>query len=263
MKKLILILSMICMLGAIAIGVMNKKFLADTTRALAQTKDSVRSVTQDLGVQEDERDGLKESESQARDRKNQASAAVDEVQQSLKLVQRKVDDQKEKLEGIEIEQREIDMAVKRVFPDGQFQSPDDLRMILNMLQDTLTSNQNAVNSLDMELQKLLAQRQVEMGKVGEEESYQLDRRTKIVLANLEATVIAVNNDWGFVMVNAGRVHGVEPNASLLVKRGNVRVARLRILNLQDNVCVCDVVKGSVNRGVTVDAGDRVIFEDTF
>lgn len=254
---------MICMLGAIAIGVMNKNFLAKVNRDLGETKDQVRSVTQELGEKEDERDGLKESESQARDVKNQASAAVDEVQQSLKIVQRKVDDQKEKLEGIEIEQREIDMAVKRVFPDGNIQSPDDLRMILTMLQDTLTSNQNAVNTLDMELQKLLAQRQVELGKVGEEESYQLDRRTKILLANLEATVIAVNNDWGFVMVNAGRVHGVEPNASLLVKRGNARIARLRILNLQDNVCVCDVVKGSLVRGMTIDAGDRVIFEDTF
>ena len=66
-----------------------------------------------------------------------------------------------------------------------------------------------------------------------------------------------------VMVNDGRVHGVESNASLLVKRGNVRVARLRIINLQDNVCVCDVVKGSINKDVTIEAGDKVIFEDTF
>ncbi|MDF1752665.1 MAG: hypothetical protein P1U89_07835 [Verrucomicrobiales bacterium] len=263
MKKLILILSMICMLGAIAIGLMNKTFLADTSRALTDTKDQVRVVTQELGEKEDERDGLKESESQARDVKNQASAAVQDVQQTLKIEQRKVDDKKNALERVEIEQREIDMAVKRVFPDGNIQSPDDLRMILTMLQDTLTTNQNEINTLDMKAQQLLAKRQIELGRVGEEESKQLDRRTKIVLGGLEATVIAVNNDWGFVMVNAGRVHGVEPNASLLVKRGNVRVARLRILNLQDNVCVCDVVKGSVNRGVSVNAGDKVIFEDTF
>lgn len=254
---------MICMLGAIAIGLMNKTFLADTSRALTDTKDQVRVVTQELGEKEDERDGLKESESQARDVKNQASAAVQDVQQTLKIEQRKVDDKKNALERVEIEQREIDMAVKRVFPDGNIQSPDDLRMILTMLQDTLTTNQNEINTLDMKAQQLLAKRQIELGRVGEEESKQLDRRTKIVLGGLEATVIAVNNDWGFVMVNAGRVHGVEPNASLLVKRGNVRVARLRILNLQDNVCVCDVVKGSVNRGVSVNAGDKVIFEDTF
>lgn len=263
MKKLILILSMICLLGAIAIGVMNKNFLTTTIASLKQTKDQVRKVTQELGEKEDERDGLKESESQARDVRNQASAAVDEVQQSLKIVQRKADTEKDNLEGIQIEQREIDMAVKRVFPDGNIQSPDDLKMILTMLQDTLTSNQNEVNSLDMKMQQLLAKRQVELGRVGEEESAQLERRTKIILGGLEAVVIAVNPDWGFVMVNAGRVHGVEPNASLLVKRGNVRVARLRIITLQDNVCVCDVVKGSVNRGVTVDTGDRVIFEDTF
>lgn len=252
---------MICMLGAIAIGLMNKNFLADTTKSLSDTKNQVRIVTGELGEKEDERDGLKESESQARDVKNQASAAVQDVQQTLKIEQRKVDDKKNNLERVEIEQREIDMAVKRVFPDGNIQSPDDLRMILTMLQDTLTTNQNEINTLDMKSQQLLAKRQVEMGRVGEEENYQLERRTKILLGSLEATVIAVNNDWGFVMVNAGRTLGVEPNATLLVKRGNTRVARLRILNLQDNVCVCDVVKGSTNRGVAVNAGDKVIIEN--
>jgi hypothetical protein len=263
MKKLILILSMICLLGAIAIGVMNKNFLADTIRKLADTKARVLEVTKELGIKEDERDGLKETEDQEKDRRNQASAAVDEVQQSLKIVQRKVDDQKTSLEKLDIEQKEIDIMIKKVFPNGNVQTPDELRVILTMLQDDLTTNQNEVNSLDMKLTQLLAKKQVEMGRVGKQESHQLDRRTKIILGALEATVIAVNNDWGFVMVNAGRVHGVEATASLLVKRGPTRVARLRILNLQDNVCVCDVVKGSMKSDITISAGDKVIFEDTF
>ena len=75
-----------------------------------------------------------------------------------------------------------------------------------------------------------------------------------------ATVIAVNNEWGFVMVNAGRAHGVEADSSLLVKRGNVRIARLRLVNLQDTACVCDVVKESLMKGIKVQPGDKVIFE---
>ncbi len=254
---------MICMAGAIVIGLMNKKTLADTIRSLKDTKDQVRLVTQELGETEDKRDALKETESQAKDMKNQASAAVDEVQQALKIAQRKVDDQRNSLKQIEVEQQEIDMAVRKVFPDGKIRTPDEIRMELTMLQDSLTSNQNAISSIDTKLQGVLAKKQIEMGKVGEEEEYQLARRQKIMLGGLEATVIAVNGDWGFVMVNAGRVHGVEPNSALLVKRGNVRIARLRILNIQDNVCVCDVVKGSVSRGISIDAGDKVIFEDTF
>jgi hypothetical protein len=263
MKKLILILSMLCMAAAIVIGLMNKTNLANIIQMLKDTKDQVRLVTTELGAAEDQVAALKESESQAKDMRNQASAAVDEVQQTLKIAQRKVDEQRNTLKQTEIEQLEIDMAVKRVFPDGKPRTPDEIRMELTMLQDALTSNQNAISSLDTKLQGVLAKKQVEMGKVGEEEEYQLKRTQKLLLGGLEATVIAVNGDWGFVMVNAGRAHGVEPNSVLLVKRGNARVARLRILNIQDNVCVCDVVKGSVTRGVSIDAGDKVIFEDTF
>ena len=263
MKKFILILSMLCMLGAGAIGLMNKSFLESLVRDLADTKEQVRLVTQELGVKEDERDGLKEDEAQAKDERNQASAAVDEVKNNLKMVQRKVDDGKESLEKIGIEQREIAMVIKRVFPDGNIQTPDDLRMILTMLKDNVTSNQNKANTLDMELGKALQAKQVQYDRVGDEETFQLERAQKISLGALEATVIAENKEWGFIMVNAGRVHGVSPDASLLVKRGNVRIARLRIMSLADNVCVCDVVKGSLVKGMSVNAGDRVIFENPF
>lgn len=259
-----MVLAMICMLGAVALGFLNKNFVEGVISDLKKTKEDVRLVTQDLGEAEDERDGLKESESQAKDVRNMASAAVSEAEQSLKIVQRKIDVQKDSLEGVNIEQREIDMMVKRVFPDGNIKSPDDLRMILTMLEDNLSSNQSRLQSLEGELSTHLQEKQLHLDKVGEEETYQLDRIKKISLGSLEATVIAVNNDWGFVMVNAGRSHGVEPDSRLLVKRGNTtRIARLRIVNLQENVCVCDVVKGSMTRGITIDAGDKVIFEKPF
>jgi len=84
---------------------------------------------------------------------------------------------------------------------------------------------------------------------------------KLALNGLVATIIAVNNEWGFVMVNAGRQHGVGAESSLLVRRGNTRVARLRIVNLQDNMLVADVVKESLMKGFKVQPGDKVIFED--
>lgn len=263
MKKLIMILSMLCMLGAIVLGVMNKNFLETTRADLKRVKDEVRVVTQDLGEKEDERDGLKDTESKARDVRNMASAAVEEAKQGLKMVQRKIDGLKPDLERINIEQREIDMAVKRTFPDGNIKSPDDLRMILTMLQDNLSTNQQASQGLTTEIDKLNMQKAAQLSRVGDQEEYQIKRAQKIALGELEAVIVAVNPEWGFVMVNAGRAHGVEPDSSLLIKRGNARIGRLRIINLQENVCVCDIVKGSVPRGMKIDVGDSVIFENPF
>ncbi len=261
MKKFILIVSILCMVGAIGLALMNKGFLDRTIAELKKTKDDVKEVTETLGEKEDELDGLKEEESNAKDVRNMASAAVGEVEQSLKIVQRDIQKEKTELEKIQIEQREIEMATKRVFPDGVRQSPAELRMVLTMLEDTLASNETKKAAIDAEVANLGIKKTDLLDVVGKEETFQLERRQKIILGSLEGTVIAVNRDWGFVMVNAGKAHGVEPNASILVKRGNSHIGRLRIVNLQENVCVCDLVPGSSTKGIGLSAGDKVIFEN--
>ena len=72
----------------------------------------------------------------------------------------------------------------------------------------------------------------------------------------------MNGDWGFVMVNAGRAHGVTGDATLLVKRGEQRVARLRIVNIEETLVVADVVDGAEVSALKVQPGDKVIFENT-
>ena len=263
MKKLIMVLSMVCMLGAIALGVMNKNFLETTLADLKQTKATIREVTEELGEKEDERDRLSDDESKAKDIRNMASAALDSSKQALKIEERKVDTKKENIEKIEIEQSELDLLVRRIFPDGNVKTPDELQMNLTMLEETLSTNETTINSLTMKVTELMSKQKVQISRVGNEEEHQLDRKVRLALGGLESTVIAVNPDWGFVIVNAGRNHGVEPDQSLLVKRGNVRIASLRLVNIQDNVSVCDVVKGSLVKGMNVDAGDKVIFENPF
>jgi hypothetical protein len=101
---------------------------------------------------------------------------------------------------------------------------------------------------------------VQISKVREEEKYQNQRAQKLAVGGLVATVIAVNNEWGFVMVNAGQTHGVSPDASLLVKRGNSRIGRLRIVNLEATSTIADLVDDSIVPGINVQPGDKVIFE---
>ena len=115
--------------------------------------------------------------------------------------------------------------------------------------------------MDAQFAKANQSKQVQVNAVKKEEKFQMERAQKLALNGMVATVIAVNKEWGFVMVNAGRAHGVSGESSLLVKRGNSRVARLRIVNLQDTVSVCDVVKDSLIKGIKIQPGDKVIFEN--
>ena len=164
--------------------------------------------------------------------------------------------------GIEIEQKEIDLAIRKQFPDGNIKTADDLKMTLTMLKDTLTDKQNEKADKTAQMEAAKQAQQVQIARVEDEEEYQVERAQKLSLNSLVATVVAVNREWGFVMVNAGRAHGVEPDSSLLVKRGNLRVGRLRIVSLEDMMTVADVVDENGVSGITVKPGDKVIFEST-
>lgn len=261
MKKFIMILSGLAMIGAAVVGVLNKNDFNEVIEEAKAVRAEVTDVTAKLGEAEDKRDESAEKETQAKDSRNQAAAAVSEADQKLKIVQRAVEDVSGELKKVEIEKKEIDLAVQKVFPDGQIKTSEDLQMTVTMLKDTLTEVQAKKTELNAVLGSAAQTKQVEVAKVREEEKFQMERAQKLSLNGLIATVIAVNKEWGFVMINAGRQHGVSPDASLLVKRGNSRIARLRIVNIEESSVIADLVDESLAKGIDVQPGDKVIFEN--
>lgn len=261
MKKFIMILSALLMMGSAFIGIINKGDLEDVVKDLERLRGEVKTATAQLGEAEDKRDDSTEKETQAKDGRNQAAASVEGVKQELKIADRALEDVSSELKKVEIEKKEIDLAVQKAFPDGNIKSTEDLTMTLTMLKDTLTEKQNTKTELVASVTAAQQTKQAEISKVKQEEKFQMQRAQKLVLNGLTATVIAANKEWGFVMINAGRQHGVAPDASLLVKRGNTRIARLRIVTLEDAVTVADVVDESIVAGIEVHPGDKVIFEN--
>jgi len=261
MKKIIMILSAVVMMVTAFVGIMNKNDLEDVVKELETVRGDVKTATEQLGEAEDKRDDSAEKETQAKDGRNQVAALVGGVAQELKRAARDVEDVSSELMKVEIEKKEIDLAVQRQFPDGKIKSVEDLAMTRTMLTDTLTEKQNQKTELIATVTEAQQSKLSEIAKVKEEEKYQMRRAQKLTLNGLTATVIAANKEWGFVMVNAGRQHGVSPDASLLVKRGNTRIARLRIVTLEEGVTVADVVDESIVPGIDVQPGDKVIFEN--
>ncbi len=256
-----MILAGFAMLGAAVVGWLNK---ADFEAAIAERKAlvaNVTDVTAKLGEAEDKRDESTTKETQAKDARNQAAAAISDSEQKFKIAERALEDVTSELKKVEIEKKEIDLAVARVFPDGNIKTAEDLNMTLTMLKDQLTEVQNKKTELNTQLGSAAQAKQVQVAKVKEEEGFQMQRAQRLAINSLVATVIAVNKEWDFVMINAGRAHGVSADASLLVKRGNTRIARLRIVNLEDMVTVADLIDESMVKGIDVQPGDKVIFEN--
>lgn len=257
MKRLILAAAILCMAGAAFVGVTNKQTRDDEIKKRTFAEKEYRETNDQLNTKKTELAEAVKNHGEAKDARDKASADLATLEQSLKRQQATIAKNKSELEKIAVQQKEIDLAVAKL--DG-ITSVEELIAKEKGLQDTLAEKTAAKAEEETKLATSTKMKNNVQVQVVDLEKKQIERAKTIALNGLEATVVAVNKDWGFVMVNAGMNLGVSGTSSLLVKRGEELIARLRIVTLAPDMVVCDVVPDSIAKGARVMPGDRAIFE---
>ena len=90
-----------------------------------------------------------------------------------------------------------------------------------------------------------------------------DRKRSFDRNSLNAQVVAVNSDWGFVIVNAGQSLGITEATKLLVTRGTQTIGKLSIVSVQGERTVANILTNTLARGFSIAPGDRVILENLY
>lgn len=90
-----------------------------------------------------------------------------------------------------------------------------------------------------------------------------DRKKSFDRNSLNARIVAVNADWGFVVVNAGKSVGITDATKLLVTRGGQTVGKLNIVSIQGERTVANIVPETLSAGMSVSPGDQVILETLY
>jgi hypothetical protein len=90
-----------------------------------------------------------------------------------------------------------------------------------------------------------------------------DRKKSFDRNSLNARVVAVNSDWGFVVVNAGKTLGITEAAKLLVIRGTQTVGKLSIVSVEGERTVANIIPESISKGINIAPGDQVILENLY
>lgn len=88
-----------------------------------------------------------------------------------------------------------------------------------------------------------------------------DKERQLQRAKAMGRVLAVNPGWNFVVLSIGDKQGMIPDATLLVLRGGAQIAKLRVKTIEPSQSIADVITGSVRKGLTVQPGDNVVFEE--
>ena len=92
------------------------------------------------------------------------------------------------------------------------------------------------------------------------EQYKIRKEKEIMRIGVGGRILAVNGGWNFVVISIGDKQGAVMNATMLVVRDGVPIGKVRITSVEPTSSIADILPGSLARGVTIQPGDRVIFE---
>lgn len=267
MIKFFMALALAALVGAAVFASLNLKRLKDEKakhQALVIERDGLNSDIKETsialkGPQEDGQGGAQLALRTATDENNSVKAmlsvAVDDLKKKQAVVEQLMADYEEKkvkLEELSIIKEKLKgrtpQSVQAEYASLE-KSLNDKQTELAGIKDKVVTTQNDVDKNNERITDLK----------NEEE----DRRERVALNAMEGMVIAINRDYGFVIVNAGSDIGVTADASLLVQRGVDRIGRLRIVSVEPKVTVADIIPGSISPGAQIMVRDKVIFENVF
>ena len=257
MTKVLFILSIVVMGVSIFFAIQNKNAFVEARNAKAATQ---RLIKKELaGV-------------------NQIAADVARINVDIGKVQGDADAEGERLKAHTVKVSQIDAEAKRTNEENDAKSKkmEELKAQLAKLPadvkpETLAEDLNKMKQTIAELQaqaeakkKEVEAEQVKVAAAEKERGeivHKIEERKKSFERNgLTARVVAVNSDWGFVVIDAGKSVGITEDTKLLITRGTQTVGKLSIIAIEGNRTVANILADSLVAGKTPPPGDRGIFE---
>jgi peptidoglycan hydrolase CwlO-like protein len=196
-------------------------------------------------------------------------------------VQNDVESQGEKLKSNKLKIAQTDSEVKRTEEELKTKSDkmNQLTVQLNKLPagfnpQTITEDLNKIKQEIVELQTQAEAKKQEVAtqekKAGEAQKVlddvvlKIETRKKSFERNsMKARVVAVNNDWGFVVIDAGEKEGITADTKLLITRGTKTIGKINTFSVQSGRTVANILTDTLAVGMQPAPGDSVILENLF
>ncbi|WP_395737199.1 hypothetical protein [Prosthecobacter sp.] len=208
-----------------------------------------------------------------------AIRGVNDVNSSIKTVQADLDVEAEKLKAQrnKLAQTDGEVATTEEALAAKEKKKAEQDKELELLPKGMNPDNMAESIQKMKKEMLEFQGQAEIKKkevAAEEEkvagiqkrlddvNHKIEERRKNFERNsLTSRVIAVNYDWGFVIIDAGKSTGLTQDTKLIVTRGAQTVGKVSVMSVENKNSMAAIVPDTVVNGQVIMPGDRVILEN--
>lgn len=269
MPKILLGIALAALLGAAALAFLAKGnaeklqgILATTKQDLAMTRGKLSKTEAELKTRTEELTAanakIEEKDKEIANLKGQmddlnkkiadAAAAMEAKTAAMDALQKEFDEYKKLKEGGK-------PPVAGGVGGVELESP-----IVTALKGDLVKAQAEAAESKALVDSLTAKKKELEDKMVALEQYKKRKETETMRIGVGGRILAVNPGWNFVVISIGDKQGAAMNATMLVVRDGTPIGKVRVTTVEPNSSIADIIPGTLGKGVTIQPGDRVIFE---
>ncbi len=207
------------------------KNIADEEALLEQSKDALALATQSASSLESDTITLKKDLEKIESKLAGQQAEFAELEKGLEGIQGVMGPDID-MDSLPEKMAELSEEVK-----AKRTKADELEALIEGAKSSLVAKRSEVERL------------VERKKV---------RNKRFAGNGMEARITAVNQDWGFLVIGAGKNSGFTPQTTLLVKRNGRLIGKVKPSAVEPTQTIAEIDLKSLSPGVRIQPGDRVI-----
>ena len=218
------------------------------------------TLTRNIQEKEGEKTAADSAKDLALDEESKAKAELEAGKSKATELANTLDSISGDLEVAAAEKKKIDASMEALrgkFPGIELEEVPRVVKDMETSQKKLVGEEQDASLVKKRLEEDIAKNLAESSRIVEK----INQSIKRVEGNtFQATIVAVDNDWNFVVIGAGEKSGLTGESRLLIQRDGRLLGKLLISKLEPNTAVADVEPGSLRNGVVLQAGDQVILE---
>lgn len=255
MAKIILILSILAMGGATFFGIKNRKTLIDVKKQTIDINSKISREWITFTDIEDKQEKIARNIEAEKEGQDVVVAGISARKRDITQIEASISSADAEIAEIEAKtaalQRELDSI--GVSPDTLLDEKDALEKAIvlateeaetlkgeiDLTRNVIAGNRQATAAIRDRLQK---------------------RKQAIGARQLTVRVRDVNDEYNFVVLNAGKNSGVSGDSQFLVMRGSTLIAKVATSSVQSSVTVANIVPGSLAPGAVIMPGDTAILD---
>jgi septal ring factor EnvC (AmiA/AmiB activator) len=237
MARFLLIVAMLCAIGAAGLGFYNRDKLARLTQDLAS---SVNKTKQLQAKQDDLQKTLQQMGQQIENERHTNEQQRDAMNSELTSTKTKLSQLTDQIAARDKDNQELanQLAEARRGLDQKKQAEDDRQSLaVRLINVENTLNQMRLNAASKEKEK--------------------EKNKSKAQVTLEGTILSMNRDAQALMVSLGSDLGVTTNMHLTVEKNGQTVGQLRVVSVDKNSCVAQFVADGPENFARVSVGDPV------